>query len=128
MVNPDWLVAGPPSTEHSAKSYRGNSGPRSVPNTSQITPSSNAAMSSSVIAATVVSMPPSMADNHGSMAILPLSGPTWATDTYFMALVFFLVLIVALAVAGAARWGSHTRTYAHWRVAPDGDSPPLPQQ
>ena len=61
------------------------------------------------------------------MAILPLSGPTWATDTYFMALVFFLVLIVALALAGAAGWVSDSRTYANWRVARDGDSQPLPK-
>jgi hypothetical protein len=72
-------------------------------------------------------MPYSMADNRGGMAILPLSGPMPPTDTYFMALVLFLVFIVALAVASAAGWVSDSRTFSDWRVVRDGDSQPLPK-
>jgi hypothetical protein len=68
-----------------------------------------------------------MADNRGGMAILPLSGPITPIDTYFMALVLFLVLIVALAVAGATGWVSDSRTFTDWRVVRDGDSQPLPK-
>jgi hypothetical protein len=68
-----------------------------------------------------------MADNRGGMAILPLSGPTLAADTYFMALVFFLVLMAALAGVSAAGWVSDSRTFSNWRVVRDGDSQPLPK-
>jgi hypothetical protein len=44
-----------------------------------------------------------------------------------MALVLFLVLIVALAVASAAGWVSDSRTYSDWRAVRDGDSQPLPK-
>jgi len=61
------------------------------------------------------------------MAILPLSGPIPPTDTYFMALVFFLVLIAALAVTSAAGWVTDSRTFSDWRAVRDGDSQPLPK-
>ncbi len=56
MRYPDWVVTGPPSTVQTWNSYRGNSGPRSVPKTSHTTPSSNAAMFSTAITATFVNM------------------------------------------------------------------------
>ena len=68
-----------------------------------------------------------MADNRGGMAILPLSGAVPPIDTYFMALVLFLVFIVALALAGATGWVSDSRTFSDWRVVRDGDSQPLPR-
>jgi hypothetical protein len=68
-----------------------------------------------------------MADNRGGMAILPLSGANLESDTYFMALFFFLGLIVAIALASAAGWVSDSRTFSDWRVVRDGDSQPLPK-
>ena len=44
-----------------------------------------------------------------------------------MALLFFLVLIAALAVAGVAGWVSDSRTFSNWPVARDGDRQPLPK-
>jgi hypothetical protein len=44
-----------------------------------------------------------------------------------MALVFFLVLIAALAGVSAAGWVSDSRTFSNWRVVRDGDRQPLPK-
>jgi hypothetical protein len=68
-----------------------------------------------------------MADNRGGMAILPLLGANPESDTYFMALFFFLALIAAIALASAAGWVADSRTFSDWRVVRDGDSQPLPK-
>jgi hypothetical protein len=68
-----------------------------------------------------------MAGNRGGMAILPLSGAIPASDTYLMALFFFLAFIAAIALASAAGWVSDSRTISNWRVVRDGDNQPLPK-
>jgi hypothetical protein len=61
------------------------------------------------------------------MAILPLSGAFPASDTYFMALLFFLVLIAVIALASAAGWASDSRNFTDWRAVQDGERLPLPK-
>jgi hypothetical protein len=44
-----------------------------------------------------------------------------------MALILFLVLIAALAVAGVAGWVTDSRTFVDWPSVRDGDRQPTPR-
>jgi hypothetical protein len=60
-----------------------------------------------------------MADNPGTVAILPLSGPERQSDPYRMG-VFLLLLLAALVVAAGLGWGVDSRDFADWRPTDDG--------
>jgi hypothetical protein len=68
-----------------------------------------------------------MADNRGGMAILPLYGRRAARNPCLMAVLLFLVLVVALVVASAAGWVTDSRTFTDWPSTRDGDRQPAPR-
>jgi hypothetical protein len=61
------------------------------------------------------------------MAILPLFVRQSMRNRCVMALLLFLVLIGALAVAGLAGWVTDSRTVADWPSMRDGDRQPMPR-